>query len=638
MTITPEYAVLAALIACALGAALALFTGRWPRVAGGVAMVAVVLTAAAILWGSALVLSEGPYRVLTLPLWKYFALRIYVDGLSAIFLLLIAVIAVPAALFSLPYMRHYAEYNAGHYYANLLMFLAGMIGLVTTTDAMFFFFIFWQVMTLTSYSLVRFEHKKPENCRAARRYLWMMQIACALTMIGAELLAGGAVITGASPLDRYDFEALHAQFPLLLTDKPWMVSASLALFLAGFGIKAGMWPFGQFWLPDAHPAAPSPVSALLSGVMIKTGVYGLMRYFLWLAPLEARNLSPLAGWGMALAWLGALTLLTGTLQALKQEQTKRLLAFHSIGQVGYILLALGAAMAFLSAQDPAADALAALAFVGALFHTVNHGLFKSLLFLNAGSLLAATGTQDLNRMGGLLRLMPVTAITALVASLSISGVPLFNGFASKWSIYTATIEGGAYVNYLPLLGVLAILTSALTLASFVKFFGSAFLGRRSEWIAAQLPAGQHFGHHALMRVPMVFLAFLCLLLGLVPALAVQLFQAALHASQQGLGEIFAHATPLQSSEWAGVDILMGEGRFAPLALAVVLAVMVGLAWGLSRLGQATRRADAPWLCGYVRETEDARFSAHHYYSEVKKHFRWLGGHPGNPPAKPEKSE
>ncbi|MCX8156814.1 MAG: proton-conducting transporter membrane subunit [Verrucomicrobiae bacterium] len=634
---TPEHAVLAALMACAIGAALALFTGRRPRLAGGLALAAVLLAAAAIFWGAVRVLDEGPYRVLTLPLWKYFALRVYVDGLSAVFLLLIAVIAVPAALFSLPYLKHYAEYSAGHYYANLLMFLAGMIGLVTTTDAMFFFFIFWQVMTLTSYALVRFEHKKPENRHAARRYLWMMQIACGLTMIGAELLAGGAVITGAHPLDRYDFEALHAQLPQLLAEKPWMVSTALALFLVGFGIKAGMWPFGQFWLPDAHPAAPSPVSALLSGVMIKTGVYGLMRYFLWLSPLEARQLFPLAGWGLALAWLGAITLFTGTFQALKQEHTKRLLAFHSIGQVGYILLALGASMAFLSANEPAADALAAVAFLGALFHTINHGLFKSLLFLNAGSLLAATGTQDLNRLGGLMRLMPVTAVTALVASLSISGVPLFNGFASKWCIYTATLEGGAYLNYLPLLGLVALLTSALTLASFIKFFGSAFLGRRSQWIHELAGDPAQFRHHPLMRGPMVFLAVLCLMVGLLPALAVQLLQAALLASAQGLGDIFAQVVPLQAHTWSGVDILMGEARFAPLALLVVLVLMAGLAWGLSRMGQAVRRADAPWLCGYVRETEDARFGAHHYYTEVKKHLHWLGGHLPAGPDKPGKS-
>ncbi len=183
---------------------------------------------------------------------------------------------------------------------------------------------------------------------------------------------------------------------------------ALVLFLVGFGIKAGMWPFGQMWLPDAHPAAPSPVSSLLSGVMIKTGVYGLMRSFLWLIPAASIADYPAQTWGMILAVLGTVTLFIGTMQALKQEQSKRLLAFHSIGQVGYIILGLGACVALLPAglANSGVMALAAVGFYGALFHTLNHGIFKSLLFLDAGSMLYATGTQDLNRMGGLMKFMP----------------------------------------------------------------------------------------------------------------------------------------------------------------------------------------------------------------------------------------
>ena len=272
----------------------------------------------------------------------------------------------------------------------------------------------------------------------------------------------------------------------MLAEQPLLTGLAFALFLVGFGIKMGMWPFGQVWLPDAHPAAPSPVSAMLSGVMIKTGVYGLMRYFLWLVPAEARADFPLTWWGLAVVGLGTVTLFTGTMQALKQDQTKRLLAFSSIGQVGYILLGLGVCMTLLGGTefDPAA-ALAAAAFCGALFHTLNHGLFKSLLFLNAGSMLHATGTQDLNKLGGLMKFMPLTAVTALIASFSIAGVPLFNGFASKWSIYVAAIQGGPACGFLPLLAMVAILTSALTLALFIKFFGGIFLSRTSATVAAR---------------------------------------------------------------------------------------------------------------------------------------------------------
>ena len=189
---------------------------------------------------------------------------------------------------------------------------------------------------------------------------------------------------------------------------------------------------------------------------------------------------------MVVAVLGTITLFTGTMQALKQEQTKRLLAFHSIGQIGYILLGTGACMALLPALGPNADrARRHRLCSGRCSTSLNHGLFKGLLFLNAGSMLHATGTQDLNKMGGLMKFMPLTAVTALVASFSISGVPLFNGFVSKWSIYVAAVQGSSSARYLAVCAVIAILTSALTLASFIKFFGVSFLSRTSTLVKAQ---------------------------------------------------------------------------------------------------------------------------------------------------------
>ena len=282
-------------------------------------------------------------------------LRVYVDGLTAVFLLLAALISVPAALYSIVYMRNYEGYSVARYYPYFLLFLAAMYGLVSTTDMMWFFFIFWQMMTLPGYALIRFEHKNPANIRAANKFLIMMQIACAATMIGAELLAvTGAAASGSASL-KYDFDTVSANLPLMLSTRPVATALAFALFLIGFGIKMGMWPFGQFWLPDAHPAAPSPVSAMLSGVMIKTGVYGLMRYFLWLVPPAGQADYPLAKWGLLVALLGTITLFTGTMQALKQEQSKRLLAFHSIGQIGYILLGTGVCMSLLPAMGPNAD-------------------------------------------------------------------------------------------------------------------------------------------------------------------------------------------------------------------------------------------------------------------------------------------
>ncbi|MBZ5574604.1 MAG: hypothetical protein LAO09_22340 [Acidobacteriia bacterium] len=397
---TPEQAVLASILICVGGALLTLLVSRSKTIAGWLSFLTTAFTAVLILSAVARVLTEGPSphpaAFWVAPVFG-FALRIYVDGLSAWFLMLAALIAIPAAFYSIVYMRHYRDYGVARYYPYFLLFLAAMYGLLSTTDMMWFFFVFWQLMTLPGYALIRFENKKPENVRAANKYLVMMQVACAATMVGAELLAVTGVAVRGSTRLMYDFDTVSANLPALLAANPVVAAFAFALFLVGFGIAMGMWPFGQLWLPDAEPACPSPASALLSGVMIKVGVYGLIRYFLWLVPASTRNVYPLAQWGGLIAVLGTITLFTGTMQALKQEQSERLLAFHSIGQIGYILLGIGTCMALLPSTSPTAATLATIALVGALFHVLNHGLFKGLLFLNAGSMLHATGTQDLNR-------------------------------------------------------------------------------------------------------------------------------------------------------------------------------------------------------------------------------------------------
>jgi formate hydrogenlyase subunit 3/multisubunit Na+/H+ antiporter MnhD subunit len=637
---TPEQAVILAIVLCIAGAGLTLLVSRNKTAAGWLAFAFTLVTAVLMITAVVRVLHSGPGHPQAFSVAPQIGLvlRIYVDGLTAVFLLLSALVAVPAALYSVVYMRHYEGYSVARYYPYFLLFLAAMYGLVSTTDMMWFFFVFWQLMTLPGYALIRFEHKKPGNLRAANKYLLMMQIACAATMVGAELLAvTGATAAGSAGV-KYDFDAVSANLPVMLSTRPGVTTLAFALFLAGFGIKMGMWPFGQFWLPDAHPAAPSPVSAMLSGVMIKTGVYGLMRYFLWLVPPAAQLDFPLATWGLVVALLGTVTLFTGTMQALKQEQSKRLLAFHSIGQIGYILLGTGACMSLLPTLGPQAAPLAAIGFLGALLHVLNHGLFKALLFLNAGSLLHASGTQDLNKMGGLMKYMPVTALTALVASFSISGVPLFNGFVSKWTIYVAAVQGGEAARYLPLLAVIAIVTSALTLASFVKFFGASFLSRTSALVAAEAARRKHLEVPWTMQWPQVALALACVLLGVVPALGFRLLERALEASSQGYGAALAEAASLAAGGWMGVAHFQSAARFAPWVVALALALMFVLVRGISKVGSASRRAAAPWLCGYVREADCHRYSAHNFYLELKRCFRWLGGAPRTerekPPSKP----
>lgn len=621
----PFIIVMAALVLIG-GALLARLRVGHRRDVEGIALAATTVAAICIAIAAAKVLLRGPDPALSVwdPGENGISLRVYVDGLSAVFLVLIALVAVPAVFYSIPYLAHYREYDVARYYPPLLLFLAGMVGLVTIADTMFFFFLCWQLMTLASFALIRFEHRRPENRRAAWKYLWMMQAACGMIMAGAWLLAPETATTpvGGETLGRFDFDAIGHHLPHLLAAKSGHLTAALALFLAGFGIKAGMWPFGQMWLPDAHPAAPSPVSALLSGVMIKTGVYGLLRSFLWLMPAGALGQYPLEQWGMIIASLGTATLTIGTVQALHQKETKRLLAYSSIGQVGYILLGLGVCLALL---DTSLVPVAVLALIGALFHTLNHGLFKALLFLNAGTMLSATGTQDLNRMGGLAKVMPRTALATGVGVLSIAGAPLTSGYASKWFLCGAAITGASAAPYLPICGLFAVMTSALTLAVFVRFFGAGFLSRTSATVNCCAQNRTSLDPGWMMLGPKLFLAGLCVMLGLLPALGMGLAVLALDASRQGLGQILAAFQPVTGGLWQGLSDAGARAVLAPLVVAVVLAATLWLARALAKSGGVARRAAAPWLCGYALETEQNRYQAKHHYGILRRYLRWTGG-------------
>lgn len=532
------------------------------------------------------------------------SLSISIDHLSAIFLVLIGLISFLATLYSYRYMEIYPTQSLARFYHCLILFMTGMIGVVSVTD-MFFFFVFWEFMTLSSYFLVIYEKEDPVNLRAGLKYFIMTHIGTAAMFIGAIILQ--------TEVGSFAFSRLREAMGGMIEASPIQLSIILALFLLGFGTKAGMYPVGT-WLPDAHPAAPSGISAILSGVMIKMGIYGFLRLFFFLLPFSTYSVA----YGIVIAAFGALSLFMGTISALLQHDSKRLLAFHSIGQIGYVLLGIGTGLAFLKI-NPVLSAVATLAGV---YHLLNHAVFKGLLFLNAGSILYKTGTRDLNKLGGLYSAMPVTAWVTLFASLSIAGMPPFNGFVSKWLIYQTTIIGGIRLPIFILFGIMAIFISSVTLASFIKFFSTAFSGNISRTLEKSLRPG--FDVPFSMRLSQNILALLCLLLGLFPWIPLSIIHTGLTGSEYGtslpqLADMFG------GSIWGLTPIIGGvkSGVWLPITGLVVFGGCLLLALLISRIGKPARRTVPLWTCGEVYDSDEVRYRAESYYLPLVSRFERL---------------
>jgi hydrogenase-4 component B len=426
-----------------------------------------------------------------------FPFALGIDRLSALFLLLICTVAVPVAIFAASYFdNHYGEHRRNWMWAFFSLFLLSMIVVVTASTG-FAFLVGWELMTLISAGLILMEGDSAERCHNVFIYLLMMHAGAAAVAASFFLFLpyshglGFAAIRTASA-------GVPAGIRTLI----------FLLAFVGFGTKAGIIPL-HLWLPRAHPIAPSPVSALMSSVMLKTAVYGFVRFafdFLGGGPSWSGYIVLLAG---------AVSGLLGVLYAIAEHDLKRLLAYHSVENIGIIYLGLGTSLVFLAHHQPV---LAALALIAALLHTFNHALFKSLLFLGAGAISNATQTVDLEELGGLQRRMPVTGATFLIACCSIVGLPLFNGFISEWLTFRSFLAGSILTNtkaqiVLPLMvGVLALI-GGLAAACFVKVFGVAFLGRsRSAEAehAVEVPVSMQGG--------MIMLAAACLLIGTLPGI------------------------------------------------------------------------------------------------------------------------
>ena len=501
-----------------------------------------------------------------------FSLGFSVDRLSAWFLLVLALLASAIAVYSVAYLGHGSIERRSPFVAVGFSLLVGAVEMVFAASGVVAFLFAWELMTLANAALVATEHERSDTRRAALLYLVMSHVGTGCLIAGFLLLARTA--------PSMSFDQLLAGDVLAPGTAR---NAVFLLFLAGFGVKAGMIPL-HVWLPEAHPAAPTSISALMSGIVIKSGVYGMFRVCAF-----GLGEPPLA-WGVLVLALGGASAVLGVLYALMQHDLKRLLAYHSIENVGLILLGLGAGMMALSAGR---GELAALGIAASLFHVLNHALFKGLLFLGAGGVVMATGTRQIEEMGGLGKRMPWTALFFLVGAVAISGLPLLNGFVSEWLLFQAFLFGfqlspEAVVRVLlPVAGALLALTSALAAACFVKAFGITFLalprGEGAERARESPP---------LMLAPQAALAVLCLALGLAPGPALQTLRS-VAASLPGVRP----APEMVRSIFA---IAPGPGHFDVLAPALVAVAVLGglaLAGALSLMtAYAVRRAPT-WGCG-----------------------------------------
>jgi multicomponent Na+:H+ antiporter subunit D len=398
-----------------------------------------------------------------------FGICMVLDGLTAFMLVTVNLVAFFIAIYSLKYMEKYTD--KPKFFTLFFLMLTGMNGIIVTGD-LFNLFVFLEIASIASYALVAFG-TEAEELEASFKYTVMGSVASSFIFIGIAFLYGFTSTLNMADMAR------------VLSSKPgtWIIPFVAVLFLMGFGLKSALVPF-HAWLPDAHPSAPASISAMLSGVLIKTlGIYAMVRIFFNIIGITNAFLS-------VLMFLGALSMLVAVILALSQWDLKRLLAYHSISQVGYIVLGIGIGTP--------------LGILGGLFHLFNHSVFKSLLFLNSGAIDYATGTRDLKEMSGLKEKMPITADTNLIASMSIAGIPPFNGFFSKLIIILACLQKG-YFGY----ALAAVIGSILTLASFMKVQKFAFSGKLNEKYRGikEVPWA--------MKFSMIGLAIICVLGGLL---------------------------------------------------------------------------------------------------------------------------
>lgn len=513
----------------------------------------------------------------------FVSVTIAIDALSAFFNLILSVLVCCVSIYSIGYVSHYhGKRNVSAFHLLYITFILSMIFVFIAGNAVFFF-VAWEIMAVISYFLVVFESEQDGNERAGLIYIVMTHIGAAFLMIAFMIMF--------SYTKSFDIFGSPDVIPDAAKNLMFL------FFLIGFGMKAGVVPV-HIWLPYAHPAAPSNVSALMSGIMIKTAIYGLIRFVL--CYLEIQH----SWWGIVILCIGVISAVLGVAYALMEHNVKRLLAFHSVENIGIILIGLGVSFTAFSRGN---ELLGGLALAASLLHTFNHTLFKGGLFLGAGSIQYAAHTKDIEKLGGLIKKMPVTAVIVLCFSLSISAIVPFNGFVSEWltyqSLFSIIVPGQTGLNILSILSIAALaMSGALAAACFVKLFGISFLGKpRSDFAlnAAEVPATMNAG--------MGVLAAFCLLIGLFP----MPFLKVIGNVVSGISGT-AVAGGLQGGfliAWFPVNV--SGNSISPVEILIASAFIILAAAAVIRLvgGKADERKYGTWDCGFTELNPRMQYSA-----------------------------
>jgi len=590
------------LLSCAgilLGASVAAVLGARSKTTTSL-VYAIALVASTVALGTAcsILLTDPPaIESVQLPIGlPWLGAHFRLDALSGLFLVVTNLGSAIASLYGLGYGQH--EQAPGRVLPFYPAFLAAM-NLVVLADDAFTFLLTWEFMSLTSWALVMAHHRHVGNAKAGYIYLLMASFGTLSLLLALGLLAG--------PGGGYGFDAIRSA-----TAAPGVTAAVLALTLIGAGSKAGLVPL-HVWLPLAHPAAPSHVSALMSGVMTKVAVYGFVRIVFDLLG------APGWWWGAVVLTLGGVTAVLGVLYALMQHDLKRLLAYHTVENIGIIFIGLGLALAFQANDMRWA---AALALTAALFHVFNHSVFKSLLFFGSGAVLTATGERDMERLGGLIHRMPLTAFAFLVGSTAISALPPFNGFVSEWLTFQAILLSPKLPQWLlkflvPAVGAMLALSAALAAGCFVKAFGVTFLGRSRSSVAQHAKETDVFSLSAMFA-----LALLCLIAGVVPGYFMDALAPVTH---QLIG---AQLPPQEHLRWLTiVPIAENRSSYNGLLLFVLIATSAWLAAYLIHFwaSQQVRRS-AAWDCGFPDASPVTQYTADSFAQPIRRVFGTLAFH------------